>query len=108
MTPEVVTKLEEAFLLGCTDQEACFFAGISRNTMHNYQRENPEFRDRKQVLKSNPVLMARIVIIKALENGDTATANRILDRAEGRKMEVTAERNRPIRLVIQPTIAETV
>lgn len=85
MTPDVVAKLEAAFLLGCTDAEACFSVGISRNTMHNYQRENPEFRDRKQTLKCNPVLQARKVIMDSLMAGDVATANKVIDRAEGRR-----------------------
>ncbi|HYW81837.1 MAG TPA: hypothetical protein VFB30_01185 [Spirochaetia bacterium] len=28
MTPEVVRKLEEAFSMDCTDEEACAYAGV--------------------------------------------------------------------------------
>ncbi len=55
MTVETVNKLEEAFMLGCTDEEACFAANISKQTLYNYQDKNPEFIDRKETLKSRPV-----------------------------------------------------
>ena len=56
MTETVVGKLEEAFLMGCTDLEACLFAGINRNLLYDYQKKNPEFHDRKEQLKQNPFL----------------------------------------------------
>jgi hypothetical protein len=104
MTPDVVSKLEAAFLLGCTDAEACFSAGISRNTMHNYQTENPEFRDRKQTLKCNPVLQARRVIMDSLMAGDVATANRVIDRAEGRKTAAFQRHQSMVSVTILPAI----
>jgi len=88
MTNEAVAKLESAFLLGCTDLEACCYANIDRSTLYRFQASNPEFSDRKPVLKSNPFMLARRVIIKALENGDVATAHKVLDRAEGSRVKV--------------------
>jgi hypothetical protein len=35
MTPDTVKKLEEAFLLGCSDIEACLVADISKQTLYN-------------------------------------------------------------------------
>lgn len=102
MTAEVVSKLEAAFLLGCTDAAACFSAGISRNTMHNYQTENPEFRDRKQRLKCNPVLQARKVIMASLMAGDVATANKVLDRAERRRLTTFPQAPGIVRVTILP------
>lgn len=73
MTPEVVNKLEEAFLLGCSDLEACFVAGISKQTLYNYQAAYPEFVDRKEQLKENPVYLARTSVVKSMqEDGDLA------------------------------------
>lgn len=73
MTPDVVNKLEEAFLLGCTDLEACLFADISKQTLYNYQEAHPEFIDRKEKLKENPILLARRSVIKDMqEDGDLA------------------------------------
>ena len=68
MTELTVKKLEEAFSLGCSDVEACFYAGISKQTLYSYQEQNPEFIDRKEALKKNPVLLARQSVIKGMES----------------------------------------
>jgi hypothetical protein len=73
MTEEVVKKLEEAFLLGCSDIEACFYADISKQTLYNYQDANPEFIDRKEQLKANPVFIARRTVVRDVaEKGELA------------------------------------
>ncbi len=73
MTDNVVKKLEEAFLLGCTDLEACFYAGISKQTLYNYQDANPGYIDRKEQLKTNPVFLARKTVVKEIqEKGELA------------------------------------
>ena len=68
MTPITVKKLEEAFLLGCTDEEACFSAEITQKTLYNYQEKNPEFLHRKELLKTNPTFKARKSVIDSLES----------------------------------------
>jgi hypothetical protein len=67
MTDETVSKLEEVFALGGTDEEACFFANISRQTLYDYQNKYPEFIDRKEQLKQNPFLKARRTIVESLD-----------------------------------------
>ena len=89
MTATTVKKLEEAFLLGCTDLEACLYAGISKQTLYNYQEQTPEFIDRKEMLKTNPVMKARKVILDALADDDRNIANRLIERKEGSKVAVT-------------------
>lgn len=90
MTETTVKKLEEAFLMGCSDVEACLFANISKQTLYNYQEANPEFVDRKETLKSNPVMLSRKVQLNALNDdtnptGQQITAQKIIDRHEGIK-----------------------
>lgn len=72
MTEETVNKLEEAFLLGCTDEEACYYADISKQTLYNYQEKNPEFIDRKEGLKQRPFFLARQAVIKGFSNPELA------------------------------------
>jgi hypothetical protein len=73
MTELTVKKLEEAFALGCSDIEACLYAGITKQTLYNYQDKNQEFIDRKEVLKANPVLAARQSVLRHMkENGNLA------------------------------------
>jgi len=78
MTDATVQKLEEAFLMGCSDQEACLNADISKATLYNYQKEHPEFLDRKARLKENPFLLARTTVIKSL--GEVKNAQWYLER----------------------------
>ena len=79
MTPETLRKLEEAFALGCTDLEACTYADISKSTLYDYQQEHPEFVERKELLKENPILLARKSVVEALAN-DPDLSLRYLER----------------------------
>lgn len=72
MTEIVVKKLEEAFAMGCTDDEACIYANISRQTLYTYQNNNKEFLDRKELLKQTPILLARQTVIESLKIPQTA------------------------------------
>ncbi len=80
MTAEVVAKLEQAFSLGCSDAEACFFAGINKASLYRYQEKNKTFCNRKEALKKRMVLLARAVVEKALFEGDKATARWYLEK----------------------------
>lgn len=72
MTPETIKKLEEVFAIGGTDKEACFFANISHQTLYDYQKLHPEFVERKEALKENPILKARRTVVNSLDNPVTA------------------------------------
>ncbi len=67
VTPEVVLKLEEAFALGCSDREACFFADISNDALYGYCKRNPGFTDRKEQLKERPIFLARKSLIDGVQ-----------------------------------------
>ena len=80
MTPDIIAKLEQAFSLGASDLEACFYAGIGKTSLYRYQEEHPEFTERKKALKEKLVLKARSVVADALENKDKQTAQWYLER----------------------------
>ncbi len=103
MTPETVQKLETAFLMGCTDLEACLFAGIVKTTLYTYQNDNPEFLARKETLKQNPYMKSRSVLMGALERNDVNTAHKILERKEGKTLNIQGGNN-PISLEASWTI----
>ena len=86
MTEGTVAKLEQAFAIGCSDAEACIFADINKSTLYDYCNNNPGFTDRKEMLKTKPAMKARMVINKALDNGNLATAHKVIDRKEGAKV----------------------
>lgn len=80
MTSEVLQKLEHGFSCGLTDKEACCYAGICEATLYNYCSSNPEFLERKELLKEQPKIKAKLVIYDALEEGRVKVAQWYLER----------------------------
>ncbi|MDR3345198.1 MAG: hypothetical protein LBT21_06385 [Oscillospiraceae bacterium] len=81
VTPAVLRKLEEAFLYGATDAEARLFAGgLPESTFYDYCRLNPDFAKRKELLKLQTTLCARINVSVAIQNGDKELSKYYLDR----------------------------
>jgi len=78
-TEQTLQKLEEAFALGCTDEEACLFANISPSSLYNHQRADDEFMERKQLLRHTPILKARLEVIKGFA-GNPGLALKYLER----------------------------
>ncbi len=98
ITPSVLEKLREAFLIGCDDIEAALFAGISVATLYNHQKANPTFLEWKEALKRNPFLKARKTIVEHLER-DPEFAMRYMERKKKNEFapnaKLTIEDNRP-------------
>lgn len=108
MTKEVLQKLEEAFALGASDEEACYYADISQATLYNYQAKHPRFLEQKQRLRQRPILKARMVVVRGLES-NPELAFKFLERKRkeefGPKYEIKAETTEVTRL--DPTSSET-
>jgi hypothetical protein len=68
MTAETLAKLRNAFLMDCTEEEACFIAKIDHATLWRYKQSHPEFCKDIEACKKNPVLKARATIYKNLDN----------------------------------------
>ena len=79
MTEETLGKLREAYLMGCTDREACLFADIHPDTLYAFQHQNEEYSEQKRVWQSNPVLRARMAVMEFLQF-DAKLAMRYLER----------------------------
>ena len=77
--PEILSKLERAFAIGCTDEEACVYAGISKGTLYGYIEQNPDFHERKEELKQLPVIRAKHSVVRRLQE-DVATSKWYLER----------------------------
>lgn len=80
MTPEVVAKLEEAFMYAFSDAEACLYANISKNALYDYCQRNPEFTNRKELLKKKPNIKAKLNILKGINSGDIDDSKWWLER----------------------------
>lgn len=72
MTENTLAKLKEAFLMGCTDEEACAFAEIDPASLYRYQDKNPSYASKKSTWKLNPFLIARTTILKSLTRAKDA------------------------------------
>jgi hypothetical protein len=79
MTDDKLVKLREAFLLGASDREAVLYADISLQTLYNYQKNNPNFIEQKQLWKETPTLTARNELVKGLK-GNPELSLKYLER----------------------------
>lgn len=79
-TNDVVQKLEEAFKVWATIEEACSYADISRSSYYEWLDKNHEFSDKISLSKKYLVLKSRMVIAKSLEEWDVRTAMWYLER----------------------------
>lgn len=89
-TKEVLQKLEEAFLLGCSDLEACLVADISSASLYNYQNDHPEFLERKRILKKTPIYKARKCVVDACEE-NPELALKYLERKNKKEFSLRTE-----------------
>ena len=70
ITEVILRKLEEGFLYWLTDEQACLYADVPTSTFYDFLKENPEFSERKEILKNQPKIDAKITIAKALRPHD--------------------------------------
>ena len=76
---EVLRNLMTAYSYGCTDSEAALYAGIGVSTLYKYQKDNPQFIEIKQELRSNPVLYARQCLLNNIKD-NPAISLKILEK----------------------------
>jgi hypothetical protein len=67
ITPEVVAKLEDAFVWGHSDSEACLIVGIDQATLYRYCEKHRSFATKKELLKNTPTLEARRTLVAAIK-----------------------------------------
>lgn len=82
MTPETLGKLEDGFSKGLSDREACLYAGIDPTTLYDYLQSHPEFSNRRDLLKENVRMQAKINIHTEVAAGDARTSQWYLERRD--------------------------
>lgn len=82
ITASVLNKLEDFFLRGLSDREACLLADISPQTLYNYCYKHPEFLERKEILKQRVKIRAKLNISNAIEKGDIDISKWYLERRD--------------------------
>lgn len=80
MTKTMIGKLEMLFAQGLSDREACLVANISPSTLYDYCNENPEFAERKELLKEQPKITAKLNVAEAIEKKDIDMSKWYLER----------------------------
>lgn len=59
VTKQVLAKLEHAYKIGCPHVEAAFYADISVSTLGRFRKENPDFDEKIEALRSSNSIAAR-------------------------------------------------
>lgn len=67
ITEQVLRKLKLAFCMDYTDEEACFFAGISNTALYEYQKISPEFTEQKAVLRRSLAMKSKTILAASLQ-----------------------------------------
>lgn len=106
ITPKILDKLEEAFKLGCTNREACFYADIGESTFYDFVKDNPEFSEKISMWKEYEKIKARMVVHKALEHGDKDMAKWYLERKAKDEFSTKQEVDGKFNINIDDTIRE--
>ena len=91
VTEAVVLKLEEAFRVDATDEEACSYAGIGERTYYDHLKNDEAFRSRMHSAQLWPFLMMKQTVVKAAKEGDSRTAMKWLERRQRERYFTKAE-----------------
>ena len=103
MGSETLGKLEYAFLKGLSDRQACLYAGINPDSLYEYCKNHPDYSDRKELLKEQPKIRAKLIISDKLDEGDPEIAKWYLERRAkdefSLRQEVSAEVKSAVRII---------
>jgi len=65
---DVLDKLEQAFALDCTIEEACLHANINPSTYYVWVKKDKKLSERFNALRNKPVLLARKTLVEGLKD----------------------------------------
>ncbi|WP_438979916.1 hypothetical protein [Polynucleobacter sp.] len=82
ITPEVIERLRQGFLIGANREQACAFAGISKQLFYTYIKTHPEIIDDIERWEASPILKAKQIVISELDKKDSATAKWYLEKRD--------------------------
>ena len=69
ITERVIQKLEEGFIWGMSDREACIYANVAPSTLYDYCNQHKEFSERKELLKESVKMRAKINVARKINSG---------------------------------------
>lgn len=99
ITTTVINKLEEVFALDGSIKEACFYADISEDAYYRWIKRNPQFTERFDALRQQPVLAARRNLVEHAKT-DPLYSLKYLERKARKEFAEKQEvsENRPVSL----------
>ena len=77
----VIAKLEAVWALDGTDEEAAFYADISKTSLCRYLQSHVAISQRRDALRNNPVLKARQTVVNNLADKKDKAGN-IIEKAD--------------------------
>jgi len=83
LTPDVVRKLKEAFAIGATIEQACYYAEISKTTYYKWVDENPKLSYEFSEMRAKLPLAAKANIANAIQTlKDIGLSKWLVERSE--------------------------
>lgn len=77
---KVMSKLEDALQYGATVSEACYYAGISRDTFYRYFRNEEVFAKKMETARNRLLYVAKRNVAHAIMNGDYQSSVWLLEK----------------------------
>lgn len=81
-TDELVAKLIQAFHDDATIEQACYYSGITKQTYYRWLEEDEDFSYEMTKAQEYPKVLAKRVLVKAMEAGDEKIALEVIKRLE--------------------------
>ena len=78
---QIMGKLEDALQYGATVSEACYYAGISRDTFYRYFRNEEVFAKKMEAARNKLLTTAKANVAQAIMNGDYESSVWLLQKA---------------------------
>jgi hypothetical protein len=102
---EIINKLEQAFMVGANDPEACLWAGIDWSELKEYFKKNPKFKTRSEQLRNRRSLRCKFSLYAGVDD-DPKLALDVLERLEaeeyGKKnnLKISGDPAKPIEIEV--------
>jgi hypothetical protein len=93
MTPEAIAKLEAAFSEDNTILDACFLAGISKDSYYDYLKANPWYSERVEYLRNNTIMHARKNLVNSIKEGNVNDSKWYLERKKKDEFSTSSDLN---------------
>ncbi len=91
MTPEMISKLEDWFMMWLTDVECSLYANIWTSTLYDYCKANPWFSVRKEELKNNLKMVAKTNLNRSIKDWDKTDSKWYLERKDKNEFSLKTE-----------------